>query len=81
MFQSDYRISKDLAYKFLENPELSKVSGREWLQAIFGYLKVICIDYNEVSSEFSFFSEDCLFFLIVSLLRKWRKVNYFFHIR
>ncbi|KAM3728334.1 Condensin-1 complex subunit [Dirofilaria immitis] len=43
------RISKDLAYKFLENPELSKVSGREWLQAIFGYLKVICIDYSEVA--------------------------------
>ncbi|VDM21808.1 unnamed protein product [Wuchereria bancrofti] len=43
------KISKDLAYKFLENPELSKVSGRDWLQAIFGYLKVICIDYSEVA--------------------------------
>uniref|UniRef100_A0A1I7V747 Condensin complex subunit 1 n=1 Tax=Loa loa TaxID=7209 RepID=A0A1I7V747_LOALO len=43
------KISKDLAYKFLENPELSKVSGRDWLQAIFGYLKVICIDYSEVT--------------------------------
>ncbi|VDN02322.1 unnamed protein product [Thelazia callipaeda] len=43
------RISKDLAFKFLENPELSKVSGRDWLQAIFGYLKVICIDYNEAT--------------------------------
>lgn len=46
------RISKDLAYKFLENPELSKVSGRDWLQAIFGYLKVICIDYSEVASKY-----------------------------
>ncbi|VBB25793.1 unnamed protein product [Acanthocheilonema viteae] len=43
------KISKDLAYKFLENPELSKVSGRDWLQTIFGYLKVICIDYSEVA--------------------------------
>ncbi|VDK71493.1 unnamed protein product [Onchocerca ochengi] len=43
------KISKDLAFKFLENPELSKASGREWLQAIFGYLKIICIDYNETA--------------------------------
>ncbi|VDK30521.1 unnamed protein product [Gongylonema pulchrum] len=47
------KISVDLAYKFLENPELGKVSGRDWLQAIFSYIKVICIDYNEAARRLS----------------------------
>uniref|UniRef100_F1KR65 Condensin complex subunit 1 n=1 Tax=Ascaris suum TaxID=6253 RepID=F1KR65_ASCSU len=43
------RMVKDLAYKFLENPELGKFSGREWLRMIFEYLRVICINFEEFS--------------------------------
>ncbi|KHN76132.1 Condensin complex subunit 1 [Toxocara canis] len=41
------RVVKDLAYKLLENPELGKLNGREWLRMIFNYLRIICINFDE----------------------------------
>ncbi|VDK63252.1 unnamed protein product [Anisakis simplex] len=41
------RTVKEVAYKFLENPEFGKSSGREWLRTIFEYLRVICINFDE----------------------------------
>ncbi|VDM41653.1 unnamed protein product [Toxocara canis] len=48
------RVVKDLAYKLLENPELGKLNGREWLRMIFNYLRIICINFDEFPSMIFF---------------------------
>ncbi|VDK36862.1 unnamed protein product [Gongylonema pulchrum] len=74
------KISIDLAYKFLENPELGKVSGRDWLQAIFSYIKVICIDYNEAANAIesvSYYDDmDALFQAMLAALGRLSKSDF-----
>uniref|UniRef100_A0A0N5AEA3 Asparaginase n=1 Tax=Syphacia muris TaxID=451379 RepID=A0A0N5AEA3_9BILA len=64
-----FRLLNDLVLKFLENPDLYKVSYRQWLYSIFGFLRVLSLHFEDCTNLSTFSKVLELGIQMVSLMK------------